>query len=599
MSSDIYKKLGVQDGNNIKEQAIDIDKSLAHEKENILFTENGDIVAYDVLNPKIYEYKSQNPNVTIYRVDEEKFKKLRDYIFSSSIDIQEVSIEEGEEEELVDNSEILRLIKRILIDAKRNEASDIHIYVEKRRSGSGYKRYTVVKLRVDGLLRTYREFPGSYAENIINKIMNMSGMDIGQKRRPQDGKFKEIVDSSYVEARVSTAPTVNGVTAVIRLAYADESEKLKLDDIGFEKTDLEIYRKNFYEPYGMILNVGATGQGKSTTFRLTIEELVEHWKGQKKIATVEDPVEYEMQGVIQHPVDEKMGSTFATLLRSLLRQDPDIIMVGEIRDEETAEIASRASLTGHLVLATLHANDSFEAVMRMKDLGVSPQIIASTLNAILSQRLLRRLCPHCKKLEPISPKIVEDYNLKFDKAYEAKGCDKCGGTGVLGRTAVIEVLEMDERLKEAVINEESSIRLKQIAKEQGFENLWTNGLKKVERGEVSISELLSLVKPDRILNDTSSGEKISMRMIFYPHKLIPLEVAGIGKGYVFDASEKDMSILLENTMLTIGKSYRIEALDSSFEFIPSAFGKYGEKSFVFGGRVRGEDFSRKLLGGKV
>lgn len=587
MSSDIYKKFGVKNGDHIKEQEVDIDRSYAHEKENILFTESGDIIVYNVLDPKIYEYKAQNPQATIYRVSQERFKELRDYIFSN-IDIKDVSAEEEDENVLVDNSEILRLIKRILIDAKRNEASDIHIYVEKRKVGDSFKKYTVVKMRVDGLLRLYREFPGSYAENIINKIMNMSGMDIGQKSKPQDGKFKELVDASYVEARVSTAPTVNGVVAVIRLAYVDNGERLRLDDIGFEKNDLEKYRKNFYEPYGMILNVGATGQGKSTTFRLTIEELVEYWQGQKKIATVEDPVEYEIQGVIQHPVNEKMGATFATMLRSLLRQDPDIIMIGEIRDEETAEIGARASLTGHLVLATLHANDSFEAIMRMRDLGVSSQIIASTLNAVLSQRLVRRLCPHCKVQEPISPKIIDEYNLNFDRAYTSKGCEKCGNTGVLGRTAVIEVLEIDERIKEAIINEESSVRLKQIAKEQGFENLWRNGLKKVERGEVSISELLSLVKPDRILNDSTFSERLSMRIIFYPNRRIPIDVAGVGKGYVFDASEKDMSILLENTMLTIGKSYRVEAEGKAFEFIPLSYGKYGENSFVFGGRVRGE-----------
>lgn len=489
--------LGVKKVDSIDVGNVDGLKSSKYREHNIVFLKDNSIVIKNAVNPSLIKIKQEENAVEIYLVPEKIFNELQSHIVQSSsteIDFEKQVTEEEDNEDGFDSTAASKLLYEILFAAKIRGVSDIHILPKKGR--------TVVKFREDGNLKIFKEYQYHYCKYLINKIKTGANLNITNKQTPQDGKFKTEVDGEVLELRVSTANTVFGENAVIRVQQTTSLFNITLDDLGFEPEDLSKYRSNFKNPYGMILNVGATGQGKTTTFYLTINELFNLFPD-KNISTVEDPVEIIFEDANQFEVNDARGNTFAKLLKALLRQDPDIILIGEIRDEETASIAVKAAMTGHLVLATLHATDAINAFPRLRDIGISPQQMSSTVSCILSQRLLRKLCK-CKRAIPVNDFLRKKYHLTSDTIYEPVGCPACLNSGFKGRAAILEVFEVDEVMKIALSQNKSEIELKQIAKNLKFQNLWKNGLKKVNRGETSISEVERVVKPDAIYD--SEGE---------------------------------------------------------------------------------------------
>jgi len=587
---DILKKIGAERKEEIPFDLVDVKASHKYTDGRIIVLMDGGIVTDDLFNPDLFDVKKKEGSEKIFVVPPKTMDRLKEYVSERMVDEIRLGGDEGEEEgesaSEVDNTEVYKLVANIFVSAYKKDASDIHVVPDLEREGRKRKKITLVKFRIDGELKTFDVLPGKYLDYVVNKIKIMGGMDVSKKYVPQDGKIVETIEGEKVEFRVSTLYTQLGETAVLRL-QRESGLDMGLEGIGFTKEDLEIYRKHFTSPYGMILNVGSTGQGKTTTFYLTIEELKERFKGKKKIATVEDPIERNIEGVVQHPVIEKQGGTYANILRALLRQDPDVIMVGEIRDEDTAGTAVSAALTGHMVLSTLHASDSFNAIPRLRDMGIHDQLIASTINCILSQRLVRKLCPHCKKKKEIPSSLVEKFSLDFNEAWYAEGCEACDHTGTSGRTAVVEVLEFDESIKEAIAESYSEVEIKKRARESGFVNLWEKGLEKVRKGIVSIEELISVIKPDPILNSESKEERIfDVRYVFYPERNVPVHVSGFS-GYLFDLSSGGLSVIFEEPVfLRPHTPIEMEVDGAKVSFVPTSYGKYG-KRFLLAGRYKG------------
>ena len=499
----LLKLLGAEFIENIKEEEIDFRISEKYINEGVFFLNKGEMVLErkpelkDIITPSILKIKEKENVKKIYIIYRTEFTKLKSNLIQHNlqkIDLGSGKENEEEEEDAFDNSAADQLLYEILFSAKVRGVSDVHILPKKNK--------TVIKFRENGSLIVYKEFKKYYCKYIINRIKSKANLNITNKQTPQDGKFRVEIDKENLELRVSTANTIFGENAVLRVQQTTSLFDITLNDIGFEPEDLKIYRNNFKNPYGMILNVGSTGQGKTTTFYLTINELFQLYPD-KNISTAEDPVEIIFENAVQFEVNDLRGLTFAKVLKALLRQDPDIILIGEIRDEETAAIAIKAAMTGHLVLATLHATDASNAFPRLRDIGISAQQISSTVSCVLSQRLVRKLCS-CKKEIKVTNFMKEQYNLQTDKVYEANGCDLCQKTGYKGRAAVIEVLEVNESLKIGLSENKSEVELKKIIKNFGFKNLWKNGLKKVERGEISIAELERVIKPDSTYD--SKGE---------------------------------------------------------------------------------------------
>jgi type IV pilus assembly protein PilB len=382
-----------------------------------------------------------------------------------------------------DESEAVMAINDILIQAVRAEASDIHIepdVLEVR-----------VRCRVDGLLKNIRAYPMEMHPNLISRIKIMSQLDIGERRKPQDGRIELPISGKEFDIRVSILPLNKGEKVVMRLL--DKSKvKINLADLGFEPEQEKIFRDHLAMPHEIILVTGPTGSGKTTTLYGALNKIN---TPEKNIVTVEDPVEYDLTGVNQVQVNLKANLTFVSSLRSILRQDPDIVMIGEIRDVETAEIAIQAALTGHLVLSTLHTNDSCGAVARLIDMGIPPFLIASSLGLVLAQRLPRRLCPACKERQEITPSIAELFPgrpLADIVIYRPKGCNQCENTGFRGRTAIYEILELSKEIEKLIMEQASSREIARQAAREGFQNLRQAGLVKVLRGVTSLDEILRL-----------------------------------------------------------------------------------------------------------
>lgn len=495
----ILEVMGVERLDHFEYESLDIIKSTEIASKHILVSINNELIVHDPVNMYIQVYKKEFDTDKVFLIPEEKFQKVYEALLSSSEKNITVAAEEESESDSLDNTEISKLLYQIFYAAKTRGASDIHILPKKEG--------TLVKFRIDGKLDLYMKYPLSYCPVLINKIKSESNMDQFEKRLPHDGKLKTTIGGDTMELRVSTLPTVYGENAVMRIVNTDDLFDLRLEDLGFEEEDLARYRRNFIEPYGMIINVGSTGAGKTTTFYLTLNELFQHFPT-KNICTVEDPVEIKFEKALQVQVQENIGLTFPVVLKSLLRQDPDIILIGEMRDSDTAEIGIRSALTGHLVFSTLHAIDSFNAITRLRDLEISDTLISSTLSCLLSQRLARKLCS-CREEYDIPGKVVEKYGLSFTKAYKPKGCSKCNNIGYKGRTAIIEVWEIDEDYKTSIAFGEGEVKLKMLAKEKDFQNLWKNGLKKVQSGALSIEELETIVKPDKILNSVGDLNELN------------------------------------------------------------------------------------------
>lgn len=401
--------------------------------------------------------------------------------------------EEGEEvlsiERLTDDmSPIIKLIDSTVLDALNKRASDIHI--------ESTANAVVIKYRVDGVLYEATEPIDPHFQNpIISRIKVMSELDISEKRIPQDGRFKLKYKGRSIDFRVSIMPSVFGEDAVIRIldkeSITKEFQELRLDILGFSDRELIRFRKMIREPYGMVLVTGPTGSGKTTTLYAALSEIR---TGDDKIITIEDPPEYQLSGIVQVPVNEKKGLTFARGLRSILRHDPDKIMVGEIRDPETAQIAVQSALTGHLVFTTVHANNVFDVIGRFIHMNIEPYNFVSSLNCVLAQRLVRTLCENCKTPARIDAKLLEDSGLDSKKYkdftfYEAGGCRECNNTGYRGRTAIVELLDLTDEIREMIVNRHSSAVLKKAAKEAGTIFLRDAALEKLFEGKTTLQEI--------------------------------------------------------------------------------------------------------------
>ncbi|MCS6998076.1 MAG: GspE/PulE family protein [Aquificaceae bacterium] len=380
---------------------------------------------------------------------------------------------------------IVRLANFLIAEAVNLGASDIHIEPQEKK--------LVVRYRVDGVLKVYHEFPARIKDSLAARFKIMSNLDIAEKRKPQDGRIRTRIKGKKIDLRVSTVPTVYGEKTVMRIQEAEKYLNVKLDDLGFEPDDLEKFRRAIWTPWGMILVTGPTGSGKTTTLYAS---LMERNSPDVNIMTAEDPVEVSIPGLNQVQVNERIGLTFANVLRAFLRQDPDIILIGEIRDTETAEIGIKAALTGHLVFSTLHTNDAPSSVTRLVDMGIEPFLVGSSVILIVAQRLLRKLCPKCRLIDDTPREAL--YRLGIIKSpeeniliYKAnpEGCSHCNGSGYKGRTAVHEILEVDEELRKLIVKGATAEDIRDLARKKGMRSLYDAGILKVRKGITSIAEV--------------------------------------------------------------------------------------------------------------
>ena len=398
--------------------------------------------------------------------------------------IEEISLRSIAE----DTSPVVKLVRSTLYDALKAGASDIHMETDAQG--------LTIKYRIDGVLSTVGSIHGvMQAEQAISRIKVMSELDIAERRIPQDGRFKVMALGREVDLRVSIMPSVFGEDAVLRIldrkALSDQAQGLSLDVLGFEPEIMARFRLLAEEPYGMLLVTGPTGSGKTTTLYGAISE-INH--GQDKIITIEDPVEYQLPGVLQIPVNEKKGLTFARGLRSILRHDPDKIMVGEIRDPETAQIAVQSALTGHLVLTTVHANNVFDVIGRFTNMNVDPYSFVSAINGIMAQRLVRTICQHCATDDSpdaaliaksgIAPEAARGYRFRT-----GQGCGHCHGTGYKGRKAVAELLVFNDEIRELILTREPVRKVKEAARANGTRTMREAALDMVRRGETTLQEI--------------------------------------------------------------------------------------------------------------
>lgn len=387
-----------------------------------------------------------------------------------------------------DQSPIIRLVDTILFNAIQRRASDIHIETQERE--------VIVKYRIDGVLyQAMKPIDKRHHSTITSRIKVVSELDIAEKRIPQDGRFKVRMAGRTVDFRVSVMPTVHGEDCVIRIldkeSTNEEFKTLDLSVLGLEDDTRRQLRKFINEPYGMVLVTGPTGSGKTTTLYACLAEIL---SSEDKIVTIEDPVEYQLTGVTQIPVNEKKGLTFARGLRSILRHDPDKVMVGEIRDEETAGIAVQAALTGHLVFTTVHANNVVDVIGRFLNMNVDLYNFVSALNCVLAQRLVRKICPHCKRQGVVTDELLEDSGLEPDRYrdfvfFEGAGCIECNGTGFRGRLAIAELLNLSDNIRQLILDRRPAAEIKRAAKGEGMRFLRESALQKVFAGETTLHDI--------------------------------------------------------------------------------------------------------------
>lgn len=386
-------------------------------------------------------------------------------------------------EDAAEQAPVVKLVNLILMDAIRKQASDIHIEV--------YEKSMRVRFRIDGVLYEIMRPPLQLKNAIISRIKIMSKLDIAERRLPQDGRIKLKAKGREMDFRVSVLPTLFGEKVVLRLL--DKSGlQLDMTKLGFEELQYKHFREAIYAPFGMVLVTGPTGSGKTTTLYSALTELN---KISHNISTAEDPVEYNLLGINQVHIHEAIGLNFAAALRAFLRQDPDIIMVGEVRDFETAEVAVKAALTGHLVLSTLHTNDAPSTINRLLNMGVESFLVASAVNLVLAQRLVRRVCPECRYPEDVQPESLLDLGLREDElgtftCYRGRGCGVCNNTGYRGRMALYEVMPMHEQLRELVLMGASSAEIKREAVRLGMLTLRRSGINKLKIGITSVDEVI-------------------------------------------------------------------------------------------------------------
>jgi len=387
-----------------------------------------------------------------------------------------------------DISPIIRLVDTTIFTALQRRASDIHI---ETRDDS-----VAIKFRIDGVLsEAMQPIAKEHHSTIISRIKVMSELDISERRVPQDGRFRVKFNGRAIDFRVSIMPSIHGEDAVLRVldkeSMSEKFRTLTLDVVGFDPEDLRKFRRYIKEPYGMVLVTGPTGSGKTTTLYAAVNEIK---TDEDKIITIEDPVEYQLRGITQIPVNEKKGLTFARGLRSILRHDPDKIMVGEIRDMETAQIAINSALTGHLVFTTVHANNVVDVIGRFLNMGVEPYNFVSALNCILAQRLVRVICDSCRTVVHYAPEVLEASGLDPQQwsqvsFYEGQGCIECSGTGFRGRSAIHELLDLSDRIREMILAKKPTSEIRRAAREEGMRFLRESALDKVRMGVTTLKEI--------------------------------------------------------------------------------------------------------------
>ncbi|MEM1098689.1 MAG: ATPase, T2SS/T4P/T4SS family [Planctomycetota bacterium] len=407
----------------------------------------------------------------------------------AGVDEDDVSVVENNEENLdlekmAGESPVIRYVNFLIFNAVKEGASDIHIEPQEKK--------VQIRYRIDGVMFEAQNPPPSMKAAIVSRIKIMANLDIAERRVPQDGRIRAMVHGRKLDLRVSTLPMVQGEKVVMRILDT-KSIQVDLDDLGFSEDALQIWTNQIKNPHGIVLVTGPTGSGKTTTLYASLGKMD---RQKLNISTAEDPVEYHLGGINQTPVNEKIGMSFAAALRALLRQDPDVIMVGEIRDFETAKTAVQASLTGHLVLSTLHTNDAPSSITRLVNIGVEPFLIGGAVNACLAQRLVRKICTNCKEMITPDPEIAEALEMQgiVGQIPKGAGCDKCRGTGYSGRLGIYELLVVNDALRDAIARNPSVIEFRRMCIEQGMTTLRRDGFDKVQKGLTTVDEILRVTE---------------------------------------------------------------------------------------------------------
>ncbi len=451
------------------------------------------LLGFEVKGVLVSETEIQEAIHKYYGVGAETVEK----IISEKSSAEKMEMESQNIEDLevmAEDASIVKFVNQILTEAIKDRATDIHL--------EPFQNELRIRYRIDGLLYDINvpETIRYLHPAIVSRIKIMAKLNIAERRLPQDGRIKIKVIDQELDLRVSVMPTVFGESVQIRILSS--ASFLELSKIGLSADDLQIIEQVIKKPHGIIFVTGPTGSGKSTTLYACLAHIN---STKTKIITIEDPVEYQLRGINQLQVNSQIGFTFAIALRHMLRHDPDVLMVGEVRDYETAEIAIRSALTGHLVFSTLHTNDASGAVTRLLDMGVEPFLVSSSLECLIAQRLVRIICPNCKQKIPLKEEIILKYfkDIKFDldktEIYDAKGCESCRWTGYKGRTAIHEVLVVTESIREMIINKASSQQIKQKAVAQGMRTLRQDGLLKVIKGVTTISEVLRVTHIEELV----------------------------------------------------------------------------------------------------
>lgn len=401
------------------------------------------------------------------------------------VEVVQTKEEEVDLEKMAGESPIIRLVNYLIFNAVKEGASDIHI--------EPHEKKLQVRYRIDGVLFETTSPPYQMHAAIVSRLKIMANLDISERRLPQDGRIRAMVHGRKLDLRMSTLPTAQGEKVVLRILDT-RSINVPLENLGMDEDQLLIWKHHIDQPHGIILVTGPTGSGKTTTLYASLSQMD---RKQLNISTVEDPVEYHLGGITQVQTHERIGMTFAAALRSLLRQDPDVIMLGEIRDAETAKIAIQASLTGHLVLSTLHTNDAPSSVTRLINIGVEPYLIGAALNACLAQRLVRKICPHCKTQAPVNEKFLDHlamHGIALDNMTIGKGCDRCRNTGYSGRLGLYELLVLDDTLRDKVAGNPNVSEFRRICVERGMVSLREDGFRKAAAGLTTVDEVLRVTE---------------------------------------------------------------------------------------------------------
>ena len=514
---DVLKALGTQLGLPFQAEFGEIDRELAlkipitYAKKAIVLPlrkEDGAIIAAtsEPLNLSMIDDLSilLGGEISLCLASSEKILDTLNRLHSEDMNKAQDTVQEMEEEDLsflaaeldeptdllevTDDAPIIRLVNSLLSQAIRERASDIHIEPFEKEIGA--------RFRIDGILYNILTIQKRFQASIASRVKIMSGLNIAEKRLPQDGGIRIKIAGKDVDIRVSIVPISFGERIVLRLLYR-ESALLPLDQIGFSGTTLSRFNDLIVRPHGIILVTGPTGSGKTTTLYAALSKIN---SPDKNIITIEDPIEYQMKGIGQIQVNAKINLTFAAGLRSVLRQDPDVILVGEIRDGETAEIAIQAALTGHLVFSTLHTNDAAGAVTRMIDMKIEPFLISSSVMAILAQRLVRVLCKECREPYQITPAEITELEIasgvQGTTVYRAKGCESCFNTGYLGRNAIYELLLVDDEMRQLIMKNTDAATIKALAIEKGMTTLRQDGADKILKGITSIEEVVRVTQKE-------------------------------------------------------------------------------------------------------